>query len=1000
VNPLSATPTVPGHTLLQVIGKGNSGEVWLAQTITGSLRAVKLVSPDQFDNLRSYERELEGVRRFEPLSRQHESLMDVLHVGEDAPNRCFYCVMELADSIAGSPGYTPLTLRSHLSTKGRLPVTECIEIARRLAEGLRFLHEHGLVHRDVKPGNVIFCRGQPKLADVGLVTGSDATLSFVGTEGYFPPEGPGRPQADLYSLGVVIYEMATGKHRCEFPAAPASFTDSTEQQAFAELNEIILKACATHPESRYQTAAELRRDLLLLQAGRSITQQRLAERRLARWKRLGIGAAIVLLVGITAVGVQRRAAAKARQDQLADEKRAAEEAERSRRIATSERETRAALYAADLSLAASALEYGAIGRAVASLEAHLPTSGQPDLRGIEWRLLRRKCFSHPHQVIQAHPGGVRAMILSQDGKTIYSTGRDRTLRAFSAASGDAIKSWALPMAEPTSMAIHPSSPLLAVAGGNEGGIGLLDLATGNLRTQALSANYQVGFSPDGTMVLVGLAARDHGTNGWIEMFDLELRPVRKLATSGCRFAFSPKATSLATGPWDELVKLWSWPELQPVRELPRVAEVMSLEFAPDGRALACGTFWGELSRWDTESDIKPTRGGARVTFDTVTWSPDGNSVATTFNQKVAIFDAERLVLREQFVGHEKTVFSVRWTRDGRKIISASADGTIRVWASKPPPLQQPIRGLASAPVFSADSQWMAAALHEGGVGVWHTSSNTLAGRMTASGTLLGFDPEGLLLALERATNSSTTTLSRRSVPETSALGSIELESFASMIRSPVLNETATCLAAISDGAISCWNVQTGKILKEFPVTDSDSTRRPTKVILSPNGNHLAVMHEDGTSLVRHIGVESTPMEFKDTGSVGFAHKTNWVACGTRDGVIEIRALGSGQPIAKLTGPRSPIVALAFSPDDKTLLGRTAHQTLHFWKPDSSRDALVIHPMKPGPFQLTSPLVGTPVFRPDGLAVALSGEDGGLSIWDAPEESPSHGSRKVVAARQR
>jgi WD40 repeat protein len=144
------------------------------------------------------------------------------------------------------------------------------------------------------------------------------------------------------------------------------------------------------------------------------------------------------------------------------------------------------------------------------------------------------------------------------------------------------------------------------------------------------------------------------------------------------------------------------------------------------------------------------------------------------------------------------------------------------------------------------------------------------------------------------------------------------------------------------------------------------------------------MQQHGTSCVWQVGVESATMEFIDTSSVAFAHGTNWFACGRTDGVIEIREVKSGQLVASLAGPRSTIVALAFSPDDKTVLARTADQTLHFWQPDSSRETLVIHPLKPGVFQLPSPLVGDPVFRPDGQAVALTREDGTLSIWDAPQ----------------
>src|SRR4029077_17867338 len=99
-----------------------------------------------------------------------------------------------ASRIQNPESYVPKTLRAVLKERGRLPVDECVEIALALSSALAHLHQHGLVHRDIKPSNIIFVQGAPKLADIGLVTDADTTLSYVGTEGYIPPEGPGAAQ--------------------------------------------------------------------------------------------------------------------------------------------------------------------------------------------------------------------------------------------------------------------------------------------------------------------------------------------------------------------------------------------------------------------------------------------------------------------------------------------------------------------------------------------------------------------------------------------------------------------------------------------------------------------------------------------------------------------------------------------------------------------------------------------------------------------------------------
>src|SRR6266702_295149 len=99
------------------------------------------------------------------------------------------------------------------------------------------MHANGLVHRDVKPSNIIFVNGVPKLADIGLVADISEARSFVGTTGFIPPEGPGTPQADLYSLGKALYEMSTGKDRQDFPQLPSDLREFPSPDALVEFNE-------------------------------------------------------------------------------------------------------------------------------------------------------------------------------------------------------------------------------------------------------------------------------------------------------------------------------------------------------------------------------------------------------------------------------------------------------------------------------------------------------------------------------------------------------------------------------------------------------------------------------------------------------------------------------------------------------------------------------------------------------------------------------------------
>ena len=133
--------------------------------------------------------------------------------------------------------YSPKNLAKELQKRKRLPPEECITLAIQLAGALDFLHQQKLIHRDIKPSNIIFLRGVPKLADIGLVTEAAARggdVTYLGTEGYIPPEGPGTPAGDVYSLGKVIYVAFTGLPCLRFPELPMDLVaDHTSPKFFS-----------------------------------------------------------------------------------------------------------------------------------------------------------------------------------------------------------------------------------------------------------------------------------------------------------------------------------------------------------------------------------------------------------------------------------------------------------------------------------------------------------------------------------------------------------------------------------------------------------------------------------------------------------------------------------------------------------------------------------------------------------------------------------------------
>ena len=276
---IEEAPEIPGYVLFHPpFGEGAYGKVWLARNEQGQWRALKVIYLSKFEqNLDPYEREFKGISRYKAISDQHPGLLRVDFVSEKLDGY-FYYVMELGDPLEAGwerepSTYKPRDLvseRTRLHGR-RLPLPECVRIGIALADALDFLHRHRLTHRDIKPQNIIFVNGQPKLADMGLIAEirpPDQERTLIGTPGYMPPppERPGSPQADIYALGMVLYVLSTGRNAAYFPEIATTLVENKEPADFFPLNAIILKACQPDCALRYASAAEMRSALLEIQA--------------------------------------------------------------------------------------------------------------------------------------------------------------------------------------------------------------------------------------------------------------------------------------------------------------------------------------------------------------------------------------------------------------------------------------------------------------------------------------------------------------------------------------------------------------------------------------------------------------------------------------------------------------------------------------------------------------------------------------------------------------
>lgn len=235
---------IPDYTLLQSCGRGAYGQVWLAQSQTNKLVALKYVPYTL-----AGEREFEGLLNFSKLP-EAPNLIRILHLGklEDG----FFYTMELADGLYSQGVYVPESLAERIKRQRRLSPAEVMDLAFAVLGALNSLHAAGLIHRDIKPENILYVNGVPKLSDMGLVRDAEGTISLCGTIGFIPPERliPGQnclcdKGDDLYALGKVLYCALTGNTVEKFPSFSGDMISNT---VCSHLNRVILKACGNRTE--------------------------------------------------------------------------------------------------------------------------------------------------------------------------------------------------------------------------------------------------------------------------------------------------------------------------------------------------------------------------------------------------------------------------------------------------------------------------------------------------------------------------------------------------------------------------------------------------------------------------------------------------------------------------------------------------------------------------------------------------------------------------------
>ena len=419
------------YELEERLAEGGMGVVYRARHLTlGRTVALKMIRAAHIagaEELRRFRQEARAAAQLE-----HPHVVPVYEIGEHGGVHFF--TMKLA---AG--GCLQLTAPQ--------PPEAAAALTAKIARAVHYAHQHGVLHRDVKPSNILMeASGEPMVGDFGLAHfaqgGPDITLSgtVVGTPAYMAPEqarGVCTTASDVYSLGALLYALLAGhapfSGRSHFEIMRRVVEDEPRALSLLrrarDVEAICFKCLRKEPSARYASAADLADDLERWLRGEPVLARAVSRReRLVKWARRR--PALAALLAVSTLGAAAFITFNiVSERRLRHERNYAQQQEgMARNSATlaenSERAARLQLYAADVFLADSALAGGDYGLARAALEAHRPHAGVPDLRGFEWYCLRRLCEGDKAVALHGHTDAVNAVAFSPDGARLISGGRD------------------------------------------------------------------------------------------------------------------------------------------------------------------------------------------------------------------------------------------------------------------------------------------------------------------------------------------------------------------------------------------------------------------------------------------------------------------------------------------------------------------------------------------------------------------------------------------------